>query len=210
MQHIATAAQAQAASLTVSPSSTGQSPQRSERLQRLKDGAAAAKAILSRYPDYGKAPPEYLAGFSEALACLDKADLEFLAHPLHGLSTRCRFLPTIADAHALLAERRAKAEQFRPVYSALHKVKPDAPDAPWNRETDFARKRRVVREYLGYDPDDGRQPPPPRELVPPSDEEVRSLRRQTPPAPVTPQLVRLLARQGWPVIPGATGEAESA
>ena len=100
---------------TLSPqdlrSSTAPSSSESASLQRLKAGRDAAKTILCRFPDYGKAPPEYLAGIAELLASFDADVLRTMTDPRIGISARCKFLPTQADivevAEALEARRHA-------------------------------------------------------------------------------------------------------
>lgn len=153
------------------------------------------KKILSAYPDYGKAPPDYIVGFIEAVSYLPPDDIAALTHPTEGLVTRCQYLPTIADVHNLLRERKAKAEQFK-TFPPKNLFKYDRDD-PDYQEPDYARRRRVVRECLGYNPGDTSAPK--RELTLPHDDEVRSLRLKTPAAPITPQLRALLEREGWPL-----------
>lgn len=74
-----------------------QSNERNARLQRLKAGMDAAKTILSRYPDYGKAPPEYLASIAELLADMPPENLRVMTDKHIGISAKCKFLPTHAD-----------------------------------------------------------------------------------------------------------------
>lgn len=66
---------------------------------------------MSRFPDYGKAPPEYLAGIAELLAGFDDEVLKTITDKRIGVSARCKFLPTQADivefAEALEARRHA-------------------------------------------------------------------------------------------------------
>lgn len=78
-------------------SSTAPSNSESARLQRLKAGRDAAKTILSRYPDYGKSPPEYLAGIAELLADIPPENLRVMVDPRIGISAKHKFLPTQAD-----------------------------------------------------------------------------------------------------------------
>jgi hypothetical protein len=74
-----------------------QSNERNARLQRLKTGMDAAKTILTRYPDYGKAPPEYLASIAELLADIPPENLKVMVDKYIGVSARCKYLPTHAD-----------------------------------------------------------------------------------------------------------------
>jgi hypothetical protein len=78
-------------------SSNEQSNERNARLQRLKAGMDAAKTILCRYPDYGKAPPEYLASIAELLADIPPENLKVMVDKYIGISARCKYLPTHAD-----------------------------------------------------------------------------------------------------------------
>jgi hypothetical protein len=171
---------------------------------KMDTAGRVAKKILSAYPDYGKAPPEYIFNFAEALSYLTEAELAIVTSPRDGVASRCQFLPTIADIHALLREHREKAEQFKPAATAYHRLKPEA--GPWDQETDFERKQRVVREYLGYNPGD-RDKPAKREFTPPTDADMANLRLKTPPGPITPQLRALLKQQGWPFIPAEDAAA---
>ena len=66
----------------------------------------------------------------------------------------------------------------------------------------YERKRRVVMECLGYNPD-ARGKPAKRVLEVPSEEEVRNLRLKTPPAPASRYLIEHLQAEGWPFIPQA-------
>lgn len=86
---------------TLSPqdltSSTAQLSEKNVRLQKLKAGSEAAKIILSRYPDYGKAPPEYLASIAELLADMPPENIRVMTDKHIGISAKCKFLPTHAD-----------------------------------------------------------------------------------------------------------------
>lgn len=110
----------------------------------------AAKRIMANYPDYGKAPPEYLLSMTETMAALTEEEIVWLSDRREGLATVCKYLPTPADVHDFLKAKRAKAEQFRPAHTAYRKLNED--HGPWEAETDFERKKRVVQELLGYDP----------------------------------------------------------
>ena len=72
--------------------------------------------ILSRYPDYGKAPPEYLAGIAELLSSFPADVLRTMTDNHIGISAKHKFLPTQADfieyADAL-AERRHNMRDLR-------------------------------------------------------------------------------------------------
>jgi hypothetical protein len=76
---------------------TEPSKTRNDDLHRLKNGRDAAKMILSRYPDYGKAPPEYLAGISQLLSTMSDDVLRTMTDPRIGISAKHKFLPTQAD-----------------------------------------------------------------------------------------------------------------
>lgn len=159
----------------------------------------AAKKILGGYPDYGKAPPEYVINFAEALSFLTAEELAAVTDPRNGVASRCQYLPTIADIHALLRERKEKAEQFKPAHTNYQHLNDQK--GPWDQETDYERKRRVVIESLGYNPADRGRPATKRTLTQPTDADVRNLKLKTPAAGPSPQLINLLKGQGWPFIP---------
>lgn len=119
--------------------------------------------------------------------------------PRNGVASRCQYLPTIADLHALLRERKEKAEQFKPAHTNYRRLNEDK--GPWDQETDFERKRRVVTECLGYNPDDRGRPAEKRIFTAPDEATVRNLKLKTPPAGPSPYLIALLQEQGWPFIP---------
>ena len=168
--------------------------------EQLDAGRKAAKKILGAYPDYGKASPEYIVGFAEALSYLSPAELEIVTDPRHGLAARCQYLPTIADIHQCIRDRKAADEQFKPAPTTYQRL--GEMTGPWDQETDFERKKRVVMECLGYNPD-ARGAPAKRVLVEPTEEEVRNLKLKTPPAPPSRYLIEQLQRDGWPFIPQA-------
>ena len=105
------------ASKTRSPrdliSSTGPLRSESEDLQRLKAGRDAAKSILSRFPDYGKSPPEYLAGMSELLSTFPADMLRTMTDPRIGISAKHKFSPTQADVIEFADHLRQKRESVR-------------------------------------------------------------------------------------------------
>lgn len=154
------------------------------------------KAILKGRPDSDREQPQYVAEMVETLAYLTDEEHAWMSHPRTGLNTVCKFLPTPADVHEFLRERRAKVEQFRPAPTAWRKIEDD-PSAPWHLETDYERKRRVVREYLGYNPGESKGEAGPRTLeTPPPGFKVEL---KTPAAPVSESLKAFLRQQGWPV-----------
>lgn len=94
-------------------SSIAPSSSESENLQRLKAGRDAAKTILSRYPDYGKAPAEYLASIAELLADMSPENLRSLTDKRIGISAKCKFLPTHADFVEFVEQIEAKRYSAR-------------------------------------------------------------------------------------------------
>lgn len=77
-------------------------------------GRKAAKKILTSYPDYGKAPPEYGVNLAEYLSYLSEDEIAIVMHPKHGITGRSAYLPTNADIQALLREYEEKRRQFEP------------------------------------------------------------------------------------------------
>ena len=92
-----------------------------------------------------------------------------------------------------LASRASKLEGE----VASHSRKLEAIEkGPWDEETDYERKQRVVREKLGYNPDATVQTK--RTLEPPSASDVAEVMAdlKTKPAPPSEYLKRALRRQG--------------
>lgn len=124
------------------------SPMRPSAAQ-VDSSRTAVKKLLALYPDYGKAPPEYVIGFAEALSHFTASELALLMDPRKGLAARCKFLPTVADAHEIIREERERAERFKPAPTAYKRLGPEP--GPWDHESPEHR-RRVVLEKLGYVP----------------------------------------------------------
>lgn len=161
------------------------------------------ETLLKTRPDFGKETPEYITAMVQSLSWLSPEEHGWLTHPREGLHTVCKFLPTAADVHEFIRDKRARLEAVQPAPTTYRKFEPEAP-GPWDRETDFERKKRVVREFLGYDPANPVAAPK-RDLVAPTDDEARSVFKglKTPPAPPSKYLVAFLERQGWPHLPRA-------
>lgn len=144
---------------------------------------------------------------AESLSYLNEEELAVVLHPLNGVAARCKFLPTFADISAVLVDHRAKQEQFTPAHTQYKRLAEDK--GPWDKETDYERKARVVKELLGYNPSPkAQQLEAKRELVPPTAEDLKNLKLKTPPAPITRELLKFLKDENWPFIP--TMEQEKA
>lgn len=157
--------------------------------------------MLSAFPDYGKAPPEYVVNLAESLSYLSDEELSVVLHPINGVVARTKFLPTFADVSAVLLEHRAKQEQFKPAHTQYKRLTEER--GPWDKETDYDRKARVVKELLGYNPSPQAQQMEQvkRQLVPPSAEDLRNLKLKTPPSGLSPYLIAHLEAEGWPFLP---------
>lgn len=126
--------------------------------------------------------------------------------PLNGVTARCKFLPTFADISAVLIDYRNKQDQFKPAHTQYRKLEPES--GPWDGETDYERKARVVKELLGYNPSPkAQQTEAPRVFTEPTAEDLRNLRLKTPPAPITRELLALFEAEGWPFIPSQQEQA---
>lgn len=71
---------------------------------KLDAGKKAAKRILSSYPDYGKAPAEYLLSMTELLASYPENIIARLADLRTGIASRTSYLPTVHDVTKLANE----------------------------------------------------------------------------------------------------------
>jgi len=161
-------------------------------------GRKAAKKIISAYPDYGKAPPEYVVNLAESLSYLTEDELAVVTHPVTGVISRTKFLPTFADITAVLQDHKGKQEQFKPAHTQYHRLA-DEP-GPWDKETDFERKKRVVRELLGYNPDDVGKAAERRIFTPPTADDLATIQFKTPAAPVSDELKAMLRDEGYPYL----------
>lgn len=173
--------------------------------EQLRLGTDALKLLLKGRPDTRVENPKYLGEMVECLAWLSPVELAWLVDPRTGLQTTLKYLPTPADVHTFIRETRARKEQFVPPPTGWRKIEDD-PDAPWNRETDFERKKRVVREALGYNPDHVGALAT-RTLTPATAKDIGNLRLKTPAAPPSPQLISKLEAEGYPFIPQRTDTA---
>lgn len=63
----------------------------------IEAAKSAAGQIFSSYPDYGKAPKEYLATVIDYLATLPPYVLNALADKRLGIATKSTYMPTIAE-----------------------------------------------------------------------------------------------------------------
>jgi hypothetical protein len=172
-----------------------------QSVERMEAGKRAAKKIISSFPDYGKAPPEYVVNLAESLSYLNEEELAVILHPINGVIARTKFLPTFADISAVLVEHRAKQEQFKPAHTQYKRLTDE--QGPWDRETDYERKARVVRELLGYNPSPKAQQMEgaKRTLEPPTAEDLRNLKLKTLPGPISRQLREKLEAEGWQFVP---------
>lgn len=98
-------------STTVSPSSMLSPMRRSA--EQADMGRKAAKKILGSYPDYGKAPPEYVVNLAEYLSFLTSDEIAVVMHPKTGITARTSFLPTNAQIQDVLREHEEKQSQFQ-------------------------------------------------------------------------------------------------
>lgn len=162
--------------------------------------------LMKGRPEIQTENSKYLAEMVESLSHLTDSELAALTHPRSGLHTVCKFLPTPADVHAFLRDREERLKAVMPAPTTYKRLNVDDPDAPWNRETDAERKRRVVRETLGYDPD-ARGHHGKRSLTAASAEDVANLRLKTPAAPPSPQLIAKLEAEGYPFVPKPQDQA---
>ena len=105
--------------------------QRKEQFERKSNAFALVEPMLKSYPEYGKTPPEYLAGIVGAFSNYPASVQEKLADPIRGLRGKCAFLPTIADVVKLadeFSEAEFRSAELNRKYSSVVK-------SPWQRNT---------------------------------------------------------------------------
>lgn len=163
--------------------------------EQLRAAKACLAGLLKGRPDTNAENPKYHLEMVEVLAHLSDEDRAILCHPVTGLQTVLKYLPTPADVHGFLRDHKMRREQFAPAPTAYRKLS-DESLGPWDQETDYERKRRVVRELLGYDPDKPGTPSK-RNLVPPSADDLAGVKLRTPVQPITRQLKEKLMEEGY-------------
>lgn len=72
-------------------------PSNTSRPAGMDEAKKAAQMILSCYPDYGKAPPEYIVNLIDVLATFPSHALVRLVNLREGIVARCNYLPSIAE-----------------------------------------------------------------------------------------------------------------
>jgi len=89
----------------------------------------AAQRIIACYPDYGKAPPEYLGSLMRALETYSVDVMARLADLRTGVPSKVKYLPTIADVIEL-GNKLAEDEHKTARYSAIQHRRPIAIEGP--------------------------------------------------------------------------------
>lgn len=153
-----------------------------------------ASRILKNYPDYGKASADYAVSFTECLAYLTTEELAWVSNPRDGIHTTSKYLPTAADVHEFIRGKRAIKDKFKAFGGPAPQPK-EAPE-PELTKADIERRKRIVRETLGYDPLD-KYKTVKRELTEATKEDLDSITLKTPAKPVSEELKRLLWEQGY-------------
>lgn len=166
----------------------------------MNQARSLTKKLIAAFPDYGKAPPDYLVALTECLTWLSPDEMAALAHPRTGLATVCKYLPTPADVHEFLRNREAKANQFKPAPTNYPRLG-TADAIPDPRPPTLEERKTAVMRALGYDPQ--RKSVPRRDLVRPTDDDVAKVcaNLKTAPRPISPHLRAKLEAEGWPHIP---------
>lgn len=102
-----------------------------------------AKAIMDSYPDWGKVEPDgYLMRITNYLALITEEERRALAHPIAGIATRSKFLPSIADMAEFLQERSKRLNTKATGYRYLTRGEGDPDNVP-----PLARRRELVADY---------------------------------------------------------------
>lgn len=92
-------------------------------VERLDTARKAAKKILTSYPDYGKAPPEYAINLAECLAFLTDEEISVVMHPRTGITAKTPYLPTNAEIQALLKEHEERKAKFHAAHTHYQRFK---------------------------------------------------------------------------------------
>jgi hypothetical protein len=166
--------------------------------EQLEAARRTTKRLIAGFPDYGKAPPDYLVALTECLAHLTPQEHAAVNDPRTGLATVCKYLPTPGDVHEFLRNREAKENQFKPAATSYPRLG-TADGVPDPRPPTLEERRAVVMRALGYDPQRKHSKPPRGPLVPPTAadfEDVRS-KAKTPDAPLSEPFKAWLRVSGY-------------
>lgn len=90
---------------------------------------------------------------AECLSGLTPEEFAVVTNPATGIATVSRFLPSVADVHEFLRNERARHEQFKPHthYKVLESFDVEQPP--------LERRKKVVMEALGHNPQDRKSKP---------------------------------------------------
>lgn len=83
---------------------------------------------------------------AECLASLTPEEFSEVTNPSTGIATVSKYLPSVADIHEFLRKEQARHESFKPHthYKVLESFDVEQPP--------LERRKQVVKEVLGYDP----------------------------------------------------------
>lgn len=82
------------------------------KLASKKEAQNAAQMILSCYPDFGKAPPEYIVNLIDLLATYPNHILRQLVDLREGIVSQCSYLPALADIVRMAGRFEVIEEMF--------------------------------------------------------------------------------------------------
>jgi hypothetical protein len=109
-----------------------QSTSELHNLKRLKEASDAAKRVCKGCVDFGKTDEKTyqasLALVTEYLAGLAPEMLRRVTSLAEGILLKSKFMPTVADYHALVKELEAKDNQFKPAPTSYHRFKTTVTD----------------------------------------------------------------------------------
>lgn len=170
----------------------------------MEKAIATYRALMRGRPDYGKESPDYAVGITETLSYLTDEEMGWLLDPREGIKTfsqYSKYLPQPNDIHEFLREKRARMAAVRPAPTTYKRLTEES--GPWDKETDYERKKRIVEQLLGYNPSPKAQQTEnlKRTLVPPSAEDMKNLKLKTPQSGPSRELLAQLEADGWPFLP---------
>ena len=100
-----------------------------QQLERLKEANEAAIKVCKGCVDFGKTSKDSfeaaLALVTEYLAGLSPEMMRRVTMLGEGILLKSKFIPTVADYHALVLELQAKDVQFKPAHTHYRRFDPD-------------------------------------------------------------------------------------
>ena len=109
----------------------------------------AVGAILSCYPDYGKAPPEYIVNIIDVVASYPPRVLPVLSNLRTGIPGRFSYLPSVADIVKMADDFLQNEVENRAVEARVYVTQGTAAQTAWDHHYRIKTGRPSPRDFHG-------------------------------------------------------------